>query len=220
MPAASRGVTTAIDAEEELRATTDNDTELRILEAGSACVARFGNEKTAIQDVADAAGVSRATVYRYFPDRATLLRAITRYENQRQLEEVRQRAASTTQLEDAVAIVVEVQAATALRYRTHEHLRNRDRGLAQYLLLERSFAMEPLREMVRPYVERARDAGELDPELGVDEAVEWIVIAVAAIPALPDSPVVQADDPATLGRTFARRLCRGLVPPAARSARR
>src|SRR5207237_4667850 len=39
----------------------------RILEAGFACVARYGLAKTTVEDVARASGLSRATLYRYFP---------------------------------------------------------------------------------------------------------------------------------------------------------
>ena len=39
----------------------------RILEATYACVARWGLSKTTIEDAAREAGLSRATVYRYFP---------------------------------------------------------------------------------------------------------------------------------------------------------
>lgn len=39
----------------------------RLLEAAYACVARYGLGKTTMDDVARAAGMSRATVYRYFP---------------------------------------------------------------------------------------------------------------------------------------------------------
>ncbi|HTT87380.1 MAG TPA: TetR/AcrR family transcriptional regulator [Acidimicrobiales bacterium] len=44
-----------------------SDTRERILEATYACVARFGLSKTTVEDAARAAGLSRATVYRYFP---------------------------------------------------------------------------------------------------------------------------------------------------------
>ena len=39
----------------------------RILEAGYACVARYGLAKTTVEDAAREGRVSRATVYRYFP---------------------------------------------------------------------------------------------------------------------------------------------------------
>jgi AcrR family transcriptional regulator len=197
----------------------DSATQLRILQAGSACLAEFGNEKTSVQDVADAAGLSRATIYRYWPDRASLLHAVAAYERGRQLTEVRARAAGTRTLEEALAVVVEVSAATARRFRTREHLRNRDRGLAQYLLFEHTNDLQALRELVAPYVERAAAAGELEPDLDAHTAIEWIVSFLAMIPALPaaDAPM---DDPAAVGPFFARRLCRGLVAPSARRTRR
>ncbi len=42
------------------------DTRTRILEAAVACVERWGLAKTSIEDVANEAGLSRATVYRHF----------------------------------------------------------------------------------------------------------------------------------------------------------
>ena len=41
--------------------------ELRILDAVVACAARWGIDKTTVDDVANEAGLSRATVYRLFP---------------------------------------------------------------------------------------------------------------------------------------------------------
>ncbi len=42
-------------------------TSAAILEAGARCLGRWGIAKTTVEDVAREAGVSRATVYRYFP---------------------------------------------------------------------------------------------------------------------------------------------------------
>jgi AcrR family transcriptional regulator len=43
------------------------DTRTRILEAAVACVERHGLTKTSLEDVASQAGLSRATLYRWFP---------------------------------------------------------------------------------------------------------------------------------------------------------
>ena len=45
----------------------DDGPRQRILEATYACVARWGLSKTTVEDAAREAGLSRATVYRYFP---------------------------------------------------------------------------------------------------------------------------------------------------------
>jgi AcrR family transcriptional regulator len=53
----------------------------RILQATYDCVARWGLAKTTIEDAAREAGVSRATIYRYFPDgRDELIGAVVRWE--------------------------------------------------------------------------------------------------------------------------------------------
>ena len=187
-----------------------NEVVQQILDAGSAWLTRFGNEKTTIQDVAQASGISRATIYRYFPGRAQLLQAITDYDQARQLQEVRIRAAAAASMEEAVAIAAEVLWVAALRFRTSEHLANRDRGLANYLVFQRADRSEWITELVRPYVQRAREAGELPSEVSLDDAIGWIVMTLSAIPMLPRSGILDVGDPPAIGRLLARRICRGL----------
>jgi len=56
----------------------------RILEAAYACVARAGLTRTTVEDAAREAGVSRATVYRWFPGgRDDLLRQVIAWETAR-----------------------------------------------------------------------------------------------------------------------------------------
>ncbi len=53
----------------------------RLLQATYACVARWGLAKTTVEDAAHEAGVSRATVYRYFPGgRDELISAVVGWE--------------------------------------------------------------------------------------------------------------------------------------------
>ena len=187
-----------------------NEVVQQILDAGSAWLTRFGNEKTTIQDVAQASGISRATIYRYFPGRAQLLQAITDYDQARQLQEVRIRAAAAASMEEAVAIAAEVLWVAALRFRTSEHLANRDRGLANSLVFQRADRSEWITELVGPYVQRAREAGELPSEVSLDDAIGWIVMTLSAIPMLPRSGILDVGDPPAIGRLLARRICRGL----------
>lgn len=187
-----------------------NEVVQQILDAGSAWLTRFGNEKTTIQDVAQASGISRATIYRYFPGRAQLLQAITDYDQARQLQEVRIRAAAAASMEEALAIAAEVLWVAALRFRTSEHLANRDRGLANYLVFQRADRSEWITELVRPYVQRAREAGELPSDVSLDDAIGWIVMTLSAIPMLPRSGILDVGDPPAIGRLLARRICRGL----------
>ena len=191
-------------------AVVQNEVVQQILDAGSAWLTRFGNEKTTIQDVAQASGISRATIYRYFPGRAQLLQAIADYDQARQLQEVRIRAAAAASMEEALAIAAEVLWVAALRFRTSEHLANRDRGLANYLVFRRADRSEWITELIRPYVQRAREAGELPSAVSLDDAIGWIVMTLSAIPMLPQSGILDVGDPPAIGRVLARRICRGL----------
>jgi AcrR family transcriptional regulator len=47
-----------------------------ILDAAAHVLSEHGSSNTSMADVAEAAGVSRATLYRYFPDRESLLHAL------------------------------------------------------------------------------------------------------------------------------------------------
>ena len=59
-------------------AAASNDTKERpvrerLLDSAEGCLEQFGPQKTSMEDVARAAGMSRATVYRYFENRDALL---------------------------------------------------------------------------------------------------------------------------------------------------
>lgn len=55
---------------------TENEARRRIVEAATACLDRAGLAKTSLSDVATEAGVTRQTVYRYFPSLADILKAV------------------------------------------------------------------------------------------------------------------------------------------------
>ena len=51
----------------------DEEARRRLLDAAARCIVRRGNTQIRMAEVADEAGVSRSTVYRYFPGRDDLL---------------------------------------------------------------------------------------------------------------------------------------------------
>jgi AcrR family transcriptional regulator len=55
---------------------TEDEARRRIVEAATACIDRVGLAKTSLSDVAAEAGVTRQTVYRYFPSLADILGAV------------------------------------------------------------------------------------------------------------------------------------------------
>lgn len=55
---------------------TEDEARRRIVDAATACIDRVGLAKTSLSDVAAEAGVTRQTVYRYFPNLADILSAV------------------------------------------------------------------------------------------------------------------------------------------------
>lgn len=188
-----------------------NGTIRTILEAGSLCLARLGQDKTSIQVIADAAGLNRTTVYRHFSDRNQLFNAINDYERAKQRAVLAERIPDDASLEQALAAVAEVLAATALAFNVPEHLRRHDRGLAEYYGLSSHHRHEWISDLIRPYVARARQARELAASLTEGQAVEWAALVLMVIETLPGSFSLDITDPGAVGRTFARRICQGIA---------
>jgi AcrR family transcriptional regulator len=55
----------------------------KVVEGALRAIARFGLAKLTVDDVAREAGISRATLYRYFPGRGAVLAAVLQFETER-----------------------------------------------------------------------------------------------------------------------------------------
>jgi AcrR family transcriptional regulator len=84
----------------------------RILDGALACVARVGVAKTTLDDVAREAGCARATVYRSFPGRQALFRAMVEREVVAFSEQLLHAAAPAETLADTAVAVIRTGAAT------------------------------------------------------------------------------------------------------------
>ena len=167
---------------------------------------------TTPHDVALAAGVSRATIYRYFADRGALFTGIREYEHERDRADFERLADGARTLADAVAALGEVLAGTSARYRVGAHLAAGDESLATYMALRSGRERERAARMIRPHVARAARDGELRPGVAAEEAEEWIALAVVQATSLAPLRSVDVDDPAAVGRWLARMTCAGLCP--------
>ena len=78
----------------------------RILEGALAALGRVGPRRLTMSDVSDRAGLSRGTVYRYFPTKEDLLAVLAEYEQNRFAEGLR-RALAEGGLEPTMGDVVE-----------------------------------------------------------------------------------------------------------------
>ncbi len=90
-----------------------DDVEVRILDAAMVCLGRHGVAKTTLDDIAREASCSRATVYRYFPNRAAVVDAAVHSEIDSVTDEIIASADGAADLEDAVTAMF-VAAARAI----------------------------------------------------------------------------------------------------------
>ena len=109
-----------------------DDVEARILAGAMVCLERFGVAKTTLDDIAGEADCSRATVYRYFANRAAVVQASVAAEINRVTDAIIASASDAESLEDAVTAMFVCAA----------------RALVTHTALQRALDLEP--EVVLP----------------------------------------------------------------------
>lgn len=191
-------------------ARTDPVVHERILEAAYACVARFGMAKTTVEDVVKESGVSRATIYRYFPGgRDDLIREVVAWEAGRFMGRLAEAVAGAP---DLVSLI-------------EESLRFGHRALLQHEVLQKVLATEPERlipmltvdqrplviakAFLHPYIERAGERGDLREGVDVEEATEYVARMLLSIAGSPGN--VDLDDSDAVRRTVVHQVLGGIL---------
>ena len=183
----------------------------RLLGATYTCVARYGLAKTTIEDVVKESGVSRATIYRYFPGgRDELLRETVGWEIAHFLTGLGDHVRDEPDLNSLVA--------EGLRFARH--------SLESHELLQKILETEPERllgllstESARtvpfiaaflyPYLERERAAGRLRDGVDVARAADYLARTVLSLIGSPGR--WDYDDPAQLADLVRTELLGGIV---------
>ena len=158
----------------------------RLLDAAEACIDRFGLAKTTVEDIAAAAQVSRATIYRYFDNRDELVLAVVLRSLDRSGGEDLGTffvGAETPEQFGAALVDAMVHLLDRLRHDPKlEVLLNRDTAGVSASI---SGASEALFSFVledwRPRMTEAQADGLVRPELDVDELSEWLLRAVLSL---------------------------------------
>ncbi len=168
----------------------------RMLDAAESLLADKGIRATTMQQVADVAGVSRAWLYRHFPDKQTMVGATivrlneTFWTNAR--SELDAIGGFAEQLIAGVRIgrgAYDDPGALLLRLRTaepDEFAACAGAGVAGLV--------PDLADFWRPYVEAAIRTGEVDAGHDVDTASEWIARILISLGTVPGT-TIDPDDP-------------------------
>lgn len=173
--------------------------EARIVEAMLECIARWGVAKTTVDDIARAAGISRATLYRAFPGgKEVAFEALLRHETARFFATVTDRLDGARSLEDLLTVGI-VEAARFLD--GHEALGYVLRHEPERILPALAFhrldrALEIATAFTVPHLARLLPASDHDE---VARGAEWVVRVLLSYAVNP-SPGVVLTDPASVRR--------------------
>jgi AcrR family transcriptional regulator len=157
----------------------------RLLAATEACLQRDGIRRTTMTQIAEEAGLSRAGLYKHFPDKASLVVAA--------LVRTDERFWSDAAARVSAARGIGAQVVEAVRFaREHEpgalllRLRTEEPDAYTAVVGEGLRAMVPgMAEFWRPYLEAARAAGDVRADLDVDRAAEWVIRVVLSLVTIP-----------------------------------
>lgn len=184
-------------------------TERQVLHAAATCIRQQGIRRTTIEEVARVAGVSRGTVYRYWPTKDDLITAaFSRASADFVQESLSAIAAEATLIDRLVA-----NARLVRTYVPERALLGLDETepetVALLLTQDLPALMAPWIELWVPYVEAAQQAGEVRAALDPRRVAEWVLRILVSVVTTP-GVTVELDDPDDLGAFLRDHLVAGL----------
>jgi len=195
------------------RASTDLDegaTRDRILGAATECFLHLGIAKTTMHDVANTAELSRGTVYRYFPDRRSLIDATVTLHAQRYYDE----AAAAMTRHDTLALQVgafgEVFARTFTQHQPGAIVAD-DLDLFRIMASDVEGALRRMSTFLHPYVREAKASGEIAGDVDEAEASELLARMLMSVTVMPSSVGFDVRQPDTVSNFLERYAVDGLA---------
>jgi len=158
-----------------------------ILETAAALVAHQGILSVTMSQIAEEAGIGRATLYKYFPDVETILESWHQQQIEQHLGELAKARARPGSPYEQLAAVLERYALIQHELRSHHatqlaaHLHGGDH-LAK--------AHRDLRMLVRSVLSEASRAGSIRADVSLDELVSFCLRALGAAADLPSKAAV------------------------------
>lgn len=193
------------------------DLRQRVLASTVDALGRFGIAKTTVDDVARGAGVSRASVYRHFPDgkdeliAAGIERAVAEFfwGVAREIDDVTE---FTDLLEQALLVAHRAVV-------DHPILQKVAETEPERLMPQLSEAAPLVREMIAAYLAERLEAEELREGLTALEAANWLARMFLSF--LFDGGIWELSDPGSVRDLVRGELVRGILadPPASGPAR-
>jgi len=158
----------------------------RILEAAGEVFVRDGIRSARMGKIAEAAGCARATLYRYFPNKETLLHAymvrVAKDFGEVLEEKLRGRRSLADRLVEAVAVSVELirERADVAPFFNEEGL-----GLTAQLTSNAEAMRDQLARQIQNESRSDRIQGQLRSKVSADEAAEWLTRVIFSFSVQP-----------------------------------
>jgi AcrR family transcriptional regulator len=159
-----------------------------ILDATAALAAEHGLRSVTMSQIAEQVGIGRATLYKYFPDVATILTTWHERQLTGHLAQLTKAAAQAEGPYQRLELVLETYA--LIQHQFREAHRSE---LAAHLhrAAHVASAQQQLRELVRDLVASAATAGPVRGDVAADELAAFCLHALAAAAGLPSKAAVQ-----------------------------
>jgi AcrR family transcriptional regulator len=171
----------------------------RLLAAAERCLRRSGIRRTTVIEIAHEAGMSRAWLYKHFPDKASLVVAALARTDEMFWADAHARVSAARGIAAQVAEAVRISrehkpGALLLRLKAEEPA-----AYAETVGVGLPEMMPGMAVFWHPYLEAARFRGEVRADLDVVRGGEWVMRTVLSLVTVPGD-AVDADDPASVRR--------------------
>ena len=191
-------------------AVITSSTRDRLLDAAEQCLRTTGIRRTTVGQIAESAGVSRAWLYRLFPDKMSLIGAALL----RGDEEFWAQARAEVEAADGLAAQVAAAVAFSRSHRPGALVLQLKEGEPEAFA---AVVGSGLRQILpgmssfwHPYLEQARARGEVRGDLDIGRAAEWVLRMVISLVTTPGD-AVDIDDPAQVRAFLTDFLVAGLA---------
>ncbi len=172
---------------------------VRILDATEECLRVHGIRRTTVAAVAAEAGISRAYVYRFFPDKPTLVAAALSRRDEAFWADADRRVSAAPGLAEMVAEAVLLSREAPIGPLAIELAESEPHDYAEVTGLYVHDIVPGLWGFWSEQLTRARDRGLVDADVDLESATEWVIRTVVSLVSTPGR-AVDADDRDSLVR--------------------
>ena len=167
----------------------------QIIDAAARCFEQYGPQRTSMDDIAEAAGISRKTLYRVFDDRPKLIQAILQWRWAKIAKKIQYRIAKATCFEEALleGSVTAVSAARNDKLTNDIIHKATDHNLEQFLLRGNERVYKANQDIWLTAIEDGRQEGVVKQNLSDDRIIEIIASMHALLVMRDDSPAEQRE---------------------------